>query len=83
VPPAGPGYDEAGPGLAKLDDPGDHPLFVLALGSVALTASVRDPEIGDEPQNRLYAAKRGSRPLIGVARTVFQSIPQCRSRRSR
>jgi hypothetical protein len=49
VPPAGPGYDEAGPGLAKLDDPGDHPLFVLALGSVALTASIRDPEIGDEP----------------------------------
>jgi hypothetical protein len=39
----------AGPGLAKLDDPSDHPLFVLALGSVALTASVRDPEIGDEP----------------------------------
>jgi anti-anti-sigma factor len=30
----------------------------------------------------LYATKRGSRPLIGVARIVFQSTPQCRSRRS-
>jgi transposase len=32
---------------------------------------------------RLYAAERGSRPLIGVARIVFQSTPQCSSRRSR
>jgi hypothetical protein len=31
----------------------------------------------------LYAAERGSRPLIGVARIVSQSTPQCSSRRSR
>ena len=31
----------------------------------------------------LYAAERGSRPLIGVARIVFQSTPQCSRRRSR
>jgi len=31
----------------------------------------------------LYATERGSRPLIGVAWIVFQSTPQCRSRRSR
>ena len=31
---------------------------------------------------RLYATERGSRPLIGVARTVSQSTPQCSSRRS-
>ena len=33
--------------------------------------------------NRLYAAERGSRPLIGVARIVSQSTPQCSSKRSR
>jgi hypothetical protein len=32
---------------------------------------------------RLYAVKRGSRPLIGVAVGVCQSTPQCRRRRSR
>jgi 8-oxo-dGTP pyrophosphatase MutT (NUDIX family) len=32
---------------------------------------------------RLYATERGSRPLIGVARIVSQSTPQCSSRRSR
>ena len=32
---------------------------------------------------RLYAAKRGSRPRIGVAGEVCQSTPQCRSSRSR
>ncbi len=31
----------------------------------------------------LYATKRGSRPLIGVARTVFQPTLQCNSRRRR
>ena len=31
----------------------------------------------------LYAAERGSRPLIGVARIVSQSTPQCSSKRSR
>ena len=38
---------------------------------------VLDADIG------LYATERGSRPLIGVARIVFQSTPQCSSRRSR
>jgi hypothetical protein len=33
--------------------------------------------------NRLYVTKRGSRPLIGVARIVSQSTPQCSRRRSR
>ena len=33
--------------------------------------------------NRLYAMKRGRRPLIGVASVVCHSTPQCRSRRSR
>jgi hypothetical protein len=32
---------------------------------------------------RLYATKRGSRSLIGVARIVSQSTPQCSRRRSR
>ena len=32
---------------------------------------------------RLYATERGSRPLIGVARIVSQSTPQCSRRRSR
>jgi transposase-like protein len=32
---------------------------------------------------RLYATRRGSPPVIGVARVVFQSTPQCSSRRSR
>jgi hypothetical protein len=31
----------------------------------------------------LYATKRGSWPLIGVARIVSQSTPQCSRRRSR
>ena len=31
----------------------------------------------------IYATERGSRPLIGVARIVSQSTPQCSSRRSR
>lgn len=31
----------------------------------------------------LYATERGRRPLIGVARIVSQSTPQCSSRRSR
>ena len=32
---------------------------------------------------RLYATKRGARPLIGVAMGVCQSMPQWRSSRSR
>jgi CubicO group peptidase (beta-lactamase class C family) len=35
------------------------------------------------PVKGLYAAKRGSRPLIGVAGGVFQSTPQWSRRRSR
>jgi len=35
------------------------------------------------PGYRLYAAKRGSRPRIGVTGGVCQVTPQCRSRRSR
>jgi hypothetical protein len=35
------------------------------------------------PEIRLYAAERGSRPLMGVAWIVCQSTPQCRSSRSR
>jgi hypothetical protein len=43
------------------------------------------PEYRDEFDRdyRLYAAERGSRPLIGVAWIVSQSTPQCSSRRSR
>jgi hypothetical protein len=38
--------------------------------------------VGDGDKG-LYATKRGSRPLIGVARIVSQLTPQYRSRRSR
>jgi hypothetical protein len=39
--------------------------------------------VGVDGRQRGYAAKRGSRPLIGVTAGVFQSVPQWSRRRSR
>jgi hypothetical protein len=54
--------------------------------------SVADPPLAQRERNprcnaptvsRLYAAKRGSRPLSGVGWGVCQSTPQCIRSRSR
>jgi len=49
-----------------------------------LLGGPRPVGVGGDPEDmRLYAAKRGSRPLIGVTAGVCQWTPQCSRRRSR
>jgi hypothetical protein len=43
---------------------------------VVAAAEVLHERVARSDPRRLYAAKRGSRPLIGVAVGVFQSVPQ-------
>ena len=59
-------------------------LIHARFGSYSKRATTqRPPQRSPDGLTRLYAAKRGSRPLIGVTGGVFQSVPQCRRRRSR